>query len=113
MISRDLRHAQNVGARHRWLNRLQTALLVLTLLGLVGVEVTAGGIVPGDRVISIDGIAVDDVTTLQARLDDKNVGRQDSRDACGTTTGSLMESGSWICTAKQPSDFSLAPNYEP
>lgn len=29
---------------------------------------------PGDRVISIDGIAVDDVTTLQARLDDKNVG---------------------------------------
>lgn len=37
--------------------------------GLVGVEVTAGGIVPGDRVISID-----DVTTLQARLDDKNVG---------------------------------------
>ena len=42
--------------------------------GLVGVEVTAGGIVPGDRVISIDGIAVDDVTTLQARLDDKNVG---------------------------------------
>jgi translation initiation factor IF-2 len=33
----------------------------------VGVEVTAGGIVPGDRVISIDGIAVDDVTTLQAR----------------------------------------------
>jgi hypothetical protein len=36
--------------------------------GLVGVEVTAGGIVPGDRVISIDGIAVDDVTTLQARL---------------------------------------------
>ncbi|MDW8844249.1 PDZ domain-containing protein [Pseudomonas sp. WS 5111] len=74
MISRDLRHAQNVGARHRWLNRLQTALLVLTLLGLVGVEVTAGGIVPGDRVISIDGIAVDDVTTLQARLDDKNVG---------------------------------------
>ena len=41
---------------------------------VVGVEVTAGGIVPGDRVISIDGIAVDDVTTLQARLDDKNVG---------------------------------------
>ncbi|WP_151805661.1 PDZ domain-containing protein, partial [Acinetobacter junii] len=34
----------------------------------------AGGIVHGDRVISIDGIAVDDVTTLQARLDDKNVG---------------------------------------
>ncbi|RKG30477.1 PDZ domain-containing protein [Acinetobacter guerrae] len=42
--------------------------------GLVGIKVTAGGIVPGDRVISIDGIAVDDVTTLQARLDDKNVG---------------------------------------
>jgi hypothetical protein len=45
MISRDLRHAQNVGARHRWLNRLQTALLVLTLLGLVGV---AGSLLLGD-----------------------------------------------------------------
>lgn len=42
--------------------------------GLAGVEVTPQGIVPGDRVISIDGIVVDDVTTLQARLDDKNVG---------------------------------------
>ena len=78
---------------------------------------------PGDRVISIDGIAVDDVTTLQARLDDKNVGdvvvllverAGKTREMLGgTTTGSLMESGSWICTAKQPSDFSLAPNYEP
>lgn len=100
MISRDLRHAQNVGARHRWLNpalgievdeQLNARLQALTgskgvfvlrvtpgsaahRAGLVGVEVTAGGIVPGDRVISIDGIAVDDVTTLQARLDDKNVG---------------------------------------
>ncbi|MCS6038262.1 PDZ domain-containing protein [Klebsiella pneumoniae subsp. pneumoniae] len=72
--------------------------------GLVGVEVTAGGIVPGDRVISIDGIAVDDVTTLQARLDDKNVGdvvvllveraRQDSRDACGTHNREF--DGKWV-----------------
>lgn len=37
MISRDLRHAQDVGARHRWLNRLQTALLVLTLPGIAAV----------------------------------------------------------------------------
>lgn len=45
MISRDLRHAQNVGARHRWLNRLQTALLVLTLLGIAAV---AGSLLLGD-----------------------------------------------------------------
>ena len=46
MISRDLRHAQNVGARHRWLNRLQTALLVLTLLGIAAV---AGSLLYGAR----------------------------------------------------------------
>ena len=45
MISRDLRHAQNVGARHRWHNRLQTALLVLTLLGIAAV---AGSLLLGD-----------------------------------------------------------------
>ena len=45
MISRDLRHAQNVGERHRWLNRLQTALLVLTLLGIAAV---AGSLLLGD-----------------------------------------------------------------
>ena len=45
MISRDLRHAQNVGARHRWLNRLQTALLVLTLIGIAAV---AGSLLLGD-----------------------------------------------------------------
>lgn len=45
MISRDLRHAQNVGARHRWFNRLQTALLVLTLLGIAAV---AGSLLLGD-----------------------------------------------------------------
>ena len=45
MISRDLRHAQNVGARHHWLNRLQTALLVLTLLGIAAV---AGSLLLGD-----------------------------------------------------------------
>ncbi len=45
MISRDLRHAQNVGARHRWLNHLQTALLVLTLLGIAAV---AGSLLLGD-----------------------------------------------------------------
>ncbi|WP_172401268.1 M48 family metalloprotease, partial [Klebsiella pneumoniae] len=45
MISRDLRHAQNVGARHRWHNRLQTVLLVLTLLGIAAV---AGSLLLGD-----------------------------------------------------------------
>ena len=45
MISRDLRQAQNVGARHRWLNRLQTALLVLTLPGIAAV---AGSLLLGD-----------------------------------------------------------------
>ena len=45
MISRDLRHAQTGGARHRWLNRLQTALLVLTLLGIAAV---AGSLLLGD-----------------------------------------------------------------
>ncbi|KIL02911.1 Zn-dependent protease [Stutzerimonas stutzeri] len=40
-----MRHAQNVGARHRWLNRLQTALLVLTLLGIAAV---AGSLLLGD-----------------------------------------------------------------
>lgn len=45
MISRDLRHAQGVGARHRWLNRLQTALLVLTLPGIAAV---AGSLLLGD-----------------------------------------------------------------
>jgi S1-C subfamily serine protease len=42
--------------------------------GLVGVELTPQGIVPGDRIISIDGAAVDDVAKLLARLDDKKVG---------------------------------------
>ncbi|WP_440094977.1 hypothetical protein ACSUBI_10030 [Acinetobacter baumannii] len=37
MSHRDRRHAQAAGARHRWLNRLQTALLVLTLLGIAAV----------------------------------------------------------------------------
>lgn len=45
MISRDLRHAQDVGARHRWLNRLQTVLLVLTLPGIAAV---AGSLLLGD-----------------------------------------------------------------
>lgn len=45
MISRDLRHAQDVGARHSWLNRLQTALLVLTLPGIAAV---AGSLLLGD-----------------------------------------------------------------
>ena len=45
LISRDLRHAQNVGARHRWHNRLQTVLLVLTLLGIAAV---AGSLLLGD-----------------------------------------------------------------
>jgi S1-C subfamily serine protease len=42
--------------------------------GLAGVEVTAQGITPGDRIVSIDGKVVDDVAKLLARLDDKKVG---------------------------------------
>jgi heat shock protein HtpX len=45
MIGRDLRHVRDVGGRHRWLNRLQTALLVLTLLGIAAV---AGSLLFGD-----------------------------------------------------------------
>lgn len=45
MISRDLRHAQNAGARHRWHKCLQTVLLVLTLLGIAAV---AGSLLLGD-----------------------------------------------------------------
>ena len=46
MSHRDRRHAQAAGARHRWLNRLQTALLVLTLLGIAAV---AGSLLYGAR----------------------------------------------------------------
>ncbi len=42
--------------------------------GLTGVEVGPQGISPGDRIVSIDGHAVDDVAKLLARLDDKKVG---------------------------------------
>jgi S1-C subfamily serine protease len=42
--------------------------------GLVGVEVGRQGIVPGDCIVDIDGAPVDDVATLLARLDDKQVG---------------------------------------
>ena len=45
MSHRDRRHAQAAGAWHRWLNRLQTALLVLTLLGIAAV---AGSLLLGD-----------------------------------------------------------------
>ena len=45
LISRDLRHAQNVGARHRWHNRLQTVLFALTLLGIAAI---AGSLLVGD-----------------------------------------------------------------
>ncbi|WP_445012318.1 zinc metalloprotease HtpX [Acinetobacter baumannii] len=46
MSHRDRRHAQAAGAWHRWLNRLQTALLVLTLLGIAAV---AGSLLYGAR----------------------------------------------------------------
>ncbi|MFN3702070.1 zinc metalloprotease HtpX [Thermomonas sp.] len=46
MSSRDLRHAQDAGARHRGLNRLQTALLVLTLLGIAAI---AGSLLLGEQ----------------------------------------------------------------
>ncbi len=42
--------------------------------GLSGVEVTAQGILPGDRISSIDGVAVADVAKLLARLDERKVG---------------------------------------
>ena len=42
--------------------------------GLAGVEVTPQGIVPGDRIIGVDGKATDDVAELLARLDDRMVG---------------------------------------
>ena len=42
--------------------------------GLAGVEVTPQGIVPGDRIIDVDGQATDDVAKLLARLDDRKVG---------------------------------------
>lgn len=42
--------------------------------GLAGVEVTPQGIVPGDRIIDVDGKATDDVAKLLARLDDRKVG---------------------------------------
>lgn len=42
--------------------------------GLVGIEVSPQGIVPGDRIVNIDGAAIDDVAELLARLDDKQVG---------------------------------------
>lgn len=42
--------------------------------GLAGIEVSPQGIVPGDRIVSIDGAAVGDVAKMLARLDDKRVG---------------------------------------
>jgi S1-C subfamily serine protease len=42
--------------------------------GLTGVKVGPQGILPGDRIVSIDGSTVDDVAQLLARLDDKKVG---------------------------------------
>ena len=42
--------------------------------GLAGIEVSPQGIVPGDRIVNIDGTAIDDVAKLLARLDDKQVG---------------------------------------
>lgn len=42
--------------------------------GLAGIEVSPQGIVPGDRIVNIDGAAIDDVAKLLARLDEKQVG---------------------------------------
>ncbi|OSO75021.1 2-alkenal reductase [Stutzerimonas stutzeri] len=42
--------------------------------GLAGIEVSPQGIIPGDRIVNIDGTAIDDVARLLARLDDKQVG---------------------------------------
>lgn len=45
MIRRDLHQVKETSARHRWLNRLQTVLLVLTLLGIAAF---AGNLLLGD-----------------------------------------------------------------
>ena len=42
--------------------------------GLAGVEITPQGLVPGDRIVRIDGTAIDDVANLLAWLDDRKVG---------------------------------------
>ncbi|NVD35872.1 S1C family serine protease [Marinobacter lutaoensis] len=42
--------------------------------GLMGAEVTHQGIVPGDRIVSVDDTVVEDVAQLLALLDDKKVG---------------------------------------
>lgn len=42
--------------------------------GLSGITVGPEGIVPGDRIIDVDGKATDDVAKLLARLDDRKVG---------------------------------------
>lgn len=42
--------------------------------GLVGVEAGPQGIVPGDRIVRVDGAVVEDVATLLSRLDQKRVG---------------------------------------
>ena len=42
--------------------------------GLEGIRVTPGGIVPGDRIIAVDGVAVSGVDDLLALLDDHQVG---------------------------------------
>ena len=42
--------------------------------GLSGIDVTRGGMIPGDRIVGVDGRTVDDVEALFARLDEKRVG---------------------------------------
>lgn len=64
MSHRDRRHAQAAGARHRWLNRLQTALLVLTLLGIAAV---AGSLLLGDSALWL-ALAAAGFTLLIQRL---------------------------------------------
>ena len=58
--------------------------------GLAGVEVTPQGIVPGDRIIDVDGKATDDVAARAAR-------RQEGR-RCGglvSGTGRQIARGAW------------------
>ena len=63
--------------------------------GLAGVEVTPQGIVPGDRIIDVDGKATDDVAAARAARRQEGrrcgglvsgTGRQIARGACGAAT---------------------------
>lgn len=49
MIGHEPSDKPEVGSRHRWLNRLQTVLLVLTLLGIAAIAAIAGSLLLGEQ----------------------------------------------------------------